>query len=117
MLYTTMNVGVKEYHCRLTAKACVELERKMGQNPINVLTDIQKSGKLPKLEDMIMILHASLQALEHNISIDDVYGIYDEFVEQGNSLLELIPVIMEIFKVSGFFREAKDEEKNAQKVK
>lgn len=27
MLYTVLNVGDKEYKCRLTAKACVDLER------------------------------------------------------------------------------------------
>lgn len=34
-----------------------------------------------------MILHASLQALEHNISLDDTYAIYDEFVDEGNSTI------------------------------
>ena len=77
MLYTVLNVGDKEYKCRLTAKACVDLERRMGQNPLNVFTEIQKSNELPKVEDIIMILHASLQALEHNISLDDTYAIYD----------------------------------------
>ena len=78
MLYTVLNVGDKEYKCRLTAKACVDLERRMGQNPLNVFTEIQKSNELPKVEDIIMILHASLQALEHNISLDDTYAIYSE---------------------------------------
>ena len=65
---------------------------------------------------MIMILHASLQAMEHNISLDDTYAIYDEFVDEGNSLLELIPIIIEIFKVSGFFKEVNNS-KNVQQVK
>jgi len=30
MLYTILNIGSKEYKCRLTAKACVDLERRMG---------------------------------------------------------------------------------------
>jgi len=60
-----------------------------------------------------MILHASLQALEHNISLEDTYNIYDEFVDEGNSLLELIPIIVDIFKVSGFFKEV-DNSKNVQ---
>lgn len=116
MLYTVLNVGNKEYKCRLTAKACVDLERKLGQNPLNIFTEIQNSNELPKVEDMIMILHASLQAMEHNISLDDTYAIYDEFVDEGNSLLELIPILIEIFKVSGFFKEVNNS-KNVQQVK
>ena len=106
MLYTVLNVGDKEYKCRLTAKACVDLERRMGQNPLNVFTEIQKSNELPKVEDIIMILHA----------LDDTYAIYDEFVDEGNTLIELIPIIVEIFKVSGFFKEI-DNSKNAQQAK
>lgn len=109
MLYTIFNVGNKEYKCRLTAKACVDLEKRMGGNPLNVFTDIQKSRQLPRLEDIIMILHASLQAYEHGITLDDVYSIYDQYVDEGNSLMELIPVILEIFKVSGFFKEDQQE--------
>lgn len=33
MLYTIINVGEKEYKARLNAKACVELEKKLGTNP------------------------------------------------------------------------------------
>lgn len=116
MLYTVLNVDGKEYKCRLTAKACVDLERRMGQNPLNVFTDIQKTNELPKVEDIITILHASLQALEHNISLEDTYDIYDKFVDEGNTLLELIPIIVDVFKVSGFFKEV-DNSKNVQQAK
>lgn len=112
MMYTIFNVGNKEYKCRLTARACVDLEKRMGGNPMNIFMEIKKSNALPKLEDIILILHASMQSLEHGISIDDVYKIYDEYVDNGNGLMELMPVIIEIFKVSGFF---KDEKENSEK--
>ena len=54
---------------------------------------------------MLVILHASLQAYEHGITLDRVYDMYDRFVEEGNSLMELFPIIIEIFKTSGFFKE------------
>lgn len=114
MLYTTFTVGSKDYKCRLNAKACVDLERKLGGNPLNIFSNIQKTNELPKLEDIIMILHASLQAYQHGISLDETYSIYDEFVDDGNSLMELIPIIIEIFRVSGFFKsEEVVESKNA----
>ena len=40
MLYTTFTVKENDYKCRLSAKACVDLERKMGTNPLNVFTKI-----------------------------------------------------------------------------
>lgn len=111
MLYTTFTVKGNDYKCRLSAKACVDLERKMGTNPLNVFTKIAaNSNAIPNLEDLIIILHASMQAYNHKITMDDVYGIYDEFVDEGNTMLDLIPIILEIFKVSGFFKEEEAEE-------
>lgn len=112
MIYTNFTVGNTDYKLRLTAKACVELEKKIGGNPLNIFTKINSTSEMPKLEDIILILHASLQAFNHNISINDTYEIYDKFVDDGKSLMELIPVIIEVFKVSGFFREDKVTEKN-----
>lgn len=114
MLYTILKVGTREYKCRLTAKSCVDLEKRMGGNPLNVFMNIQKTQQMPKLEEIIMIIHASMQAYEHGITLDNVYEIYDEFVDEGNSLMEVIPIIMEIFRVSGFFKvDEVEERKNA----
>lgn len=112
MIYTIFQVGSKEYKCRLTAKACVDLEKRMGGNPLNVFMKIRETNEMPKLQDIICILHASLQAYEHGISLDDTYAIYDAYIDEGNSLMELIPVLIEIFKVSGFFKEEVSVEKN-----
>ena len=108
-MYTTITIGDKEYKLRLNAKACVDLEKKLGTNPLNVLMDLSNENKLPSMGTLITILHASLQAYEHGITEAKTYELYDKFVEEGNTLIDLIPVIIEIFKVSGFF---KTEEKN-----
>jgi hypothetical protein len=115
MLYYTLHIGDKEYKCRLTARACVELEKKLGENPLNVFIRVASSeGNLPELGSLITILHASLQSMEHNISLEKTYDIYDEFVDEGHTMMDLVPVILEIFKVSGFFNE--EQVKNAQAV-
>lgn len=115
MLYYTFTVNNKEYKCRLTARACVELEKRLGENPLNVFIKVANSeGNLPELGNLITILHASLQSMEHNITLEKTYDIYDEFVDEGHTMMDLIPIILEIFKVSGFFNE--EQAKNAQMV-
>lgn len=111
MLYTTFTVKDQEYKARLTAKNCIDLEKRMGANPLNAFIKVSQTNEVPELATLITILHASLQTYHHGMSMDDVYALYDEFVDEGNSLMELIPLILEIFKVSGFFRVP--EEKNA----
>ena len=114
MLFTNFVVGDKEYKCKLNTKSLVNLEKRLGMNPLNIFMNLDENN-LPKLEDMLIILHESLQSLEHGISMDDVYDIYDAFVEDGHNMLELMPIIIEIFKVSGLI--PKDEEKKTKSKK
>ena len=38
MLYTTITIDGVDYKARLNAKACVDLEKKLGTNPLNVFS-------------------------------------------------------------------------------
>ena len=116
MLYTTFTVKDRDYKARLTAQACVDLEKKLGTNPLNVFVRMMGDGEnfnLPSLGEMIAIIHASLQAYEHGISIDKTYEIYDAFIEDGHNQMDLFPILIEIFKVSGLIPEEVETEKNA----
>ncbi len=113
MLYTTLTVKDRDYKLRLNAKSCVDLEKKLGTNPINVFIDMASDNvKLPSIDTLITILHYSLQALEHGITMDKTYEIYDNFIEDGHQMSDLYLVIVEVFKVSGLIREEEVEEKN-----
>ena len=108
MLYTTITIGGIDYKARLNAKACVELEKKLGTNPLNVYSKIATDGSLPDLGTMIIILQASLSTLNHGITLDKAYELYDTFIEDGNTMMDLVPIIFEVFKVSGLFKEEED---------
>lgn len=110
MLYTNFKVGEKEYKLRLTAKNLVEVEKKLGENPINAIMRIVNDDKIPEISCLLTILWGAMQAFTPNMTMDAVYGIYDEFVDDGNTLTELVPVLMNVFKVSGFIKN--DIEKN-----
>lgn len=113
MLYHTFTVGGKEYKGRLSAKNCVELEKKLGTNPLNIFMEIAQKGQMPNIETIVVMLHASLQQFNHGMSLDDTYALYDEFVDEGKTLMDLIPILLEIFKVSGLMPEEEKEPKNA----
>lgn len=110
MLYTTITIKEKDYKARLNARACVDLEKKLGTNPLNVFASIANSNAIPDLSSLITILHASLTAYQHGITLDDTYAIYDDFIEDGHTMMEIIPIILDIFKVSGFFKEEVEED-------
>lgn len=106
MNYVAFNVGDKELKLKLDAKNTVVLERVVGTNPLNELMKVT-NGQLPTLDFAITTLHASLQKLEHGYTLNKVYDLYDEYVEDGHSLVDLIPVLMDVFKAAGFI--PKDE--------
>ena len=106
MNYVAFNVGDKELKLKLDAKNTVALERVVGTNPLNELMKVTNC-QLPTLDFAITTLHASLQKLEHGYTLNKVYDLYDEYVEDGHSLVDLIPVLMDVFKAAGFI--PKDE--------
>lgn len=108
MLYTEFNVGEKEYKLRLNARNVVALERKLGKNPISIFGGIE-NNELPKLEEVIPILHLSLQQFQNGISEDDTYTIFDNYVDHGGDLVSLIPVILELYRSSGIIPKEKEK--------
>jgi hypothetical protein len=116
MLYTIWNVGDKEYKLRLNAKNAVALEQRLGRHPLSCLMDLDDKTIFPKTGDIITIIHASLQAYEHGISLEDVYDIYDKYIEAGNGMEEIINLLRDIFKTAGFIPEQEEVEEELKNV-
>lgn len=111
MLYETIEIAGKEYKARLTARALVDLEKRLGTSPINMFIKMgQQEGYIPELEFLLLILHASLQAMEHGITIEKTYDLYDQMVEEGKTIADLLNFIVEVFQASGLV--PKDNEEN-----
>ena len=81
------------------------LEKRIGCNPLDIFMSIEE-GKLPTITVMAEVIHSSLQALEHGYTLPAVYKLLDEYFEQGGTVVDLMPIMLEIFKVSGFFKVA-----------
>ena len=111
MLYTEFNTGNKEYKLRLNTRNVVLLEKQLGCNPLSIFGD---GDTIPTVTVMVAILHASLQQYQHNITLNDAYDIFDEWLADGHASTDFIPVILEIYKVSGIIPDDtnKEEEKN-----
>lgn len=107
MNYVAFNVGNKEYKLKLNVRNTVALERQLGVNPVAIFGD---GDTMPTITQMVSILHSSLQAYQHNISLNDAYDIFDNWLNDGNSMMDFLQVIIDIYKVSGIIKN--DTEKN-----
>ena len=108
MLYTEFKAGTKEYKLRLNTRNIVALEKQLGCNPLGIFGN---GDTIPTLTAFVAILHASMQQYHHGITMNDAYTIFDEYLEDGNALTDFIPVVIELYKVSGLINTG-DSEKN-----
>lgn len=105
MMYVDFNAGGKDYKLRLATRNIVALEKAIGCNPLSIFGN---GEELPSITTMVMILWQSLQKFHHNIGLNEAYDIFDEFLEE-NTTMDFIPVILEIYKVSGIIRNDNNE--------
>jgi hypothetical protein len=106
-MYYEFNAGSKEYKLRLNTRNVVELEKKLGCNPIMIFG--LEGDQIPTVATMVVILHASLQTYNHGITLNDTYDIFDAYLEDGHTSVDFIKVIMEIYKASGIVPKEEDE--------
>lgn len=109
MNYIDFTAGNKDYKLRLNTRNTILLERQLSCNPLNIFGD---GETIPTVTTMVAILHASLQQLQHGISLNDAYDIFDAWLADGNSTTDFIPIILEIYKASGII--PKDEVKDLE---
>lgn len=100
-MYFDFEAGNKTYKLRLNTRNMVALEKSLGCNPLSIFGN---GESIPTVTNMVQILHASLQALEHGITLERAYDIFDAYLEDGHSTTDFIPTILEVYKVSGIIK-------------
>lgn len=112
MMYVDFTAGNKDYKLRLSTRNIVSLEKQLGCNPLAIFGT---GDTIPQITTMVQILYASLVQFNHGISLTDAYDIFDNWIADGHSSTEFIPIILDIYKVSGIIKndnENNGEEKN-----
>jgi hypothetical protein len=97
-MYFDFEAGNKAYKLRLTTRAIMALESKIGCNPMMVFGN---GSRIPTITEMIHILHNSLTQFNHNITLNDAMKIFDEWLDDGHTPTDFIAVIVSIYKASG----------------
>lgn len=109
MMYYDFKAGEHEYKLRLTTRSTIMLEKALGCNPLMIFKDDEQ---LPPVTVMVQVLHASLQEYHHGMSMEKVYGVFDEYLADGNTPMDFVGEIIEVYKVSGIIPNDRGAEKN-----
>jgi hypothetical protein len=110
MIYVDFTAGNEEYKLRLNTRQTIALEKLLGCNPLGIFKD---DGTLPTVEQMVCVLYASLQQLNHGITKEKAMDIFDAYLDDGHTAIEFFAVIVEIYKASGLIpADTKEQGKN-----
>lgn len=106
MMYVDFSANNRDYKLRLNTRTVIGLEKQLGCNPLSIFGN---GDQIPTVTTMVQILYAALQPLEHGITLDKAYEIFDDYLADGHVMTDFLPVIVEVFKTSGLI---KNDEKN-----
>lgn len=108
--YITFNVDGKEFHLRLTTLGIISLEEKLGRNPADIYLGLS-DGQLPKVKEIVQVLHQALQPLHNGYSMEKSASLLDSYFSEGKSIYDFITgPMMELFQNAGLLGNTEDEE-------
>lgn len=114
MLYTEWSVDNKTYKLRLTTMGVLALEDKLGKNPADIFLALS-DGQLPKIRDVVTIVHQSLQACHNGFTLDKTAALLDTYFESGHSIYDLVSnEIMKVFQDAGLLGSSTDDEEDTE---
>ena len=93
-------VGAEEYKLRLTASAIMAIEKRLGKSLFSVLENIQDN----MVETIVTIIWGAMQPLNANFPFEKAAGLFDQYIDDGHSIEDLIHEIKNLLGVSGFFK-------------
>lgn len=110
MFYTQLRID--DYHIyklRLTLIDVVQLERLLGESPLNILYKATQGYDF-NLEGLIMILYTALLSDgDKKYSIDDAYDIFDDYIENVGDVGSFFLVLLKLFEDMGFINQNEED--------
>lgn len=106
MKHEVMNIKGVEYKLRLRAVDQIAVTKKLGKSLLEVVSEMNEADNALAafdLEVLLTIFAFSLKANHKDLKEKDVYDLYDEYVDEGNSMFDLFQVIMKVLSISGVF--------------
>lgn len=111
MSYILFKVNMfKEYKLRLTMQGIITLEATFNKDIYSIVRDFI-SGSV-QLDVLLQILKQAMMTYNYVECDNDVYNIYDEYLEEGYSRQDLFMLIFKVLEHAGFFDSKRAEENN-----
>lgn len=101
-MFKEFEINGVTYKLRLDTKNCIALEEKLGHSPLDEIVAVE-DGKIPTFSFIITVLYYAMLKYHPGTKLEEVYSIFDTYIENGGSIMDLLPIVLDVFKQSGFF--------------
>ena len=128
--FKILTVGNEEYKLKLNTNATILIEDKLGGNILDGVlalgksadikvdedggVDVEQMSKIPmpSLKYCVTVLWGALQKFHHGMTFSKTCDLVDEYIEAGNTQLDLFAEIMDLLTESGILGDSKEEKEN-----
>lgn len=107
-MFTELEINGQVYKLRLRTIDIVQLEKKLGHNLMDMFMAIQQD-KLPQLREMLAVLQASMNAYNHGMNEAKLYELYDQYIAEGHTMFDLVPLVLELMQKGGIIPNIEDQ--------
>ena len=128
--FKILTVGNEEYKLKLNTNATILIEDKLGGNILDGVLELGKASDIkvdedggvdveqmskipmPSLKYCVTVLWGALQKFHHGMTFSKTCDLVDEYIEAGNTQLDLFAEIMDLLTESGILGDSKEETEN-----
>lgn len=102
--FYSLTVGENTYQMRLTASAIMSIEKRLGKPLFSALEHIQDN----MIETITTIIWGAMQPLNAGFTMEKATALFDDYIDDGHSIEELMQEINGLFEASGFFKKGQE---------
>jgi hypothetical protein len=103
--FYTITISGEDYKLRLTASAIMSIEKRLGKPLFSALENIQDN----MIETIATIMWGAMQPFNSGISFEKAVNLFDQYIDDGNSIEDLMHEINSLFEASGFFKKGQEQ--------
>lgn len=103
----TVEFGGLTLELRLTGREIVSIEKRLDKSLMGLFISGQGGMKLPPSNELLIVLQGANQT--SGVTERDVYDAFLNYLDEGNTTIDLQAIVQELLEDAGFFGKPKTE--------
>lgn len=106
----SIQLGSLALNLKLNGRSILNIEKRLGKSVMSLFMNADGDMKLPPSNEILIVLQGANQT--HGVTDKNMVDAFQEYLDQGNSPMDLFLVLTDLFEESGFFGKKKSSAKS-----